>query len=256
MLIKHNPFASPRPGDEVLAGIHLLGTRRVNFYAVTEGNAVTLVDCGFDGHRRYLAAWLERTGRRQSDVEAVILTHGHADHVGFAERLRRKGVPVYLHDADAAFAQSSRGRLPPQRLRRRIWRPAALGLLGEAACDGVFVQPLLKSVNRVGCGSPLDVPGRPVPLFVGAHSAGSVVFHLPGQAALFTGDALMTRDPMFFGHDRPIVFAEHTANNAATVSALRHLTPYMDDALLPGHGDPWTFAGGVGQAVQQAEIAA
>ncbi|EUA00020.1 metallo-beta-lactamase superfamily protein [Mycobacterium kansasii 732] len=228
----------------------------MNFYAVTERKAVTLVDCGFDGHRRYLAAWLEQTGRRQSDIEAVILTHGHADHVGFAERLRRKGIPVYLHDADAAFAQSSRGRLPPQRLRRRMWRLAALGLLGEAAADGVFVQPLLKSVNRLVCGSPLDVPGRPVPLLVGAHSAGSVVFHLPDRAALLTGDALMTRDPMFCGHDRPIVFAEHTANNAATVSALRNLTPYADDALLPGHGEPWAFAGGVGRAAQQAKIAA
>lgn len=256
MLIKRNPFASPRPGEEVLPGVYLLGTRRVNFYAVTEGRAVTLVDCGFDGHRRYLAAWLEKTGRRLSDIEAVILTHGHADHVGFAERLRRKDIPVYLHDADVAFAQTSWGRLPPQRVRRRLWKSSALGLLGEAVCDGVFVQPLLTAVQRVVCGSPLDVAGRPTALHVGAHSAGSVVFHFPDHAALLTGDALMTRDPMFSGPDRPIVFAEHTRNNSATMAALRHLAPYADDALLPGHGDPWTFAGGVGQAVHQAEIAA
>ena len=256
MLIKRNPFASPRPGDEVLPGVYLLGTRRVNFYAVTEGRAVTLVDCGFDGHRRYLDAWLDKTGRRLSDIDAVILTHGHADHVGFSERLRRRGIPVYLHEADATFAASSRGRRPPQRMRRQMWKPSALGLLGEATCDGVFAQPLLQAVHPVVCGSPLDVPGRLTAQLVGAHSAGSVVFQLPERGALLTGDALMTRDPMFAGPDRAIVFAEHTAHNNATMAALRHLAPYADDALLPGHGDPWTFAGGVGRAVDQAEIAA
>jgi glyoxylase-like metal-dependent hydrolase (beta-lactamase superfamily II) len=79
-----NPFATARLPTEVLPGITLLGSRRINFYALTEGRSVTLVDCGFYGHLRYLEAWLERTGRKLTDIEAVVITHGHADHLGFA----------------------------------------------------------------------------------------------------------------------------------------------------------------------------
>jgi glyoxylase-like metal-dependent hydrolase (beta-lactamase superfamily II) len=253
--MKKNPFATPRRGEEVLPGVHLLGSRRVNFYVVEEGRSLTLIDCGFDGHLRYLDAWLERRGRRTSDVEAILLTHGHADHVGFAERFRARGVPVYLDAADAAFAMRPEARRPPQRLRRSLWRPSVLALFGEAVCDGVFSQPLLKETRPLPRGAALDVPGRPVVVPVPAHSAGSVAFRFPSRGALFTGDALMTRDPMLGGPDRSIVFAEHTDQNQAALEALRHLTPYGDDALLPAHGDAWVRPGSVARAIEEAVIA-
>jgi glyoxylase-like metal-dependent hydrolase (beta-lactamase superfamily II) len=37
-------------------------------------------------------------------VRGLILTHGDSDHLGFAERLRQTGVPVFVHQADAALA--------------------------------------------------------------------------------------------------------------------------------------------------------
>jgi glyoxylase-like metal-dependent hydrolase (beta-lactamase superfamily II) len=235
--------------------VHVLGSRRVNFYAVEEGRSITLIDCGFDGHRRYLEAWLEQRGRRLSDVEAVLLTHGHADHVGFAERLRALGVPVYLDAADTSFAMSPAGRRPPQRLLRSLWRPSVMGLFGEAVLDGVFTQPLLQATLPLPAGKPLDVPGRPVVVPVPAHSAGSVAFRFVERGALFTGDALMTRDPMLGGPDRALVFAEHTERDADAFDALRHLAPYGDDALLPAHGDAWVERGAVARAIREAVIA-
>lgn len=252
--LKRNPFAIARLGDEVLPGVHLLGSQRVNFYAIEEGRSITLIDCGFDGHLRYLETWLERRGRKISDVEAILLTHGHADHVGFAERLRATGVPVYLDAADTPFAMSSAGRRPPQRLLRALWRPSVISLFGEAFCDGVFSQPLLQQTRPLPPGQLLDIPGRPRVVPVPAHSAGCVAFHFAGRGALFTGDALMTRDPMLGGPDRAIVFAEHTDRNSEALRALEHLAPYGDCALLPAHGDAWVEAGAVGQAIRDAVI--
>jgi glyoxylase-like metal-dependent hydrolase (beta-lactamase superfamily II) len=253
--MKKNPFATARVGEEVLPGVHLLGSRRVNFYVIEEGRSLTLVDCGFDGHLRYLTAWLDGRGRTLSDVEAILLTHGHADHVGFAERLREKGVPVYLAEADTAFAKSPAGRRPPQRLVRSLWRPSVLGLFGEAMFDGVFTQPLLRETRPLPLGDKLDLPGRPMVVPVPGHSAGSVAFHFVDKGALFTGDALMTRDPMLGGPDRALVFSEHTDKNELARDALRHLEPYGECALLPAHGEAWVDAGAVGRAIRDAVIA-
>lgn len=256
MLFKtNNPFSRPRPGEEILDGIHLLGTHRVNFYVVEEGRSLTLVDCGFQGHRRYLDHWLEQRGRSRGDIEAVILTHGHRDHTGFAEELRRTGVPVFLHPADEHHVQGRGRGLPPQRLLRNLWRPATMALFLEAAADGVFSQDNLGGFEPLVPGTRVDAPGRPEVVAIPGHSPGSVAFHLPERGVLLTGDALMTRDPMFGGKDRAIVFADHTERNHDCLEALHALSPYGDAALLPAHGDAWLEVGSVNRAVQQAVIA-
>lgn len=251
-----NPFSRPRTGEELLDGIHLLGTHRVNFYVIEQGRSLTLVDCGFQGHRRYLDRWLERRGRTRADIEAVILTHGHRDHTGFAEELRRQGVAIHLHPADQHHVRGRNTSLPPQRLVRSLWRPSAIGLLLEAAADGVFSQEDLGGFEAMVPGTRLDVPGRPEVVSIPGHSPGSVAFHLPDRGVLLTGDALMTRDPMFGGDDRAIVFADHTDRNQACLEALVALEPYRDAALLPAHGEAWLEAGSVGRAVSEAVIAA
>ena len=246
-----NRFAQPRTASDVLPGVILLGTRRVNFYAVTEGRAITLIDCGFDGHWRYLHQWLDVSGHTLGDIEAVVLTHGHADHVGFAQRLGNQGIPVHLHADDAAFASSAKGRRPPQRLRRNLWRPSVLQLLGEATLDGVFSQEPLRDPHTFTDGMVLDVPGRLEVIAVPGHSAGSVALHHRATETLFTGDALMTRDPML-GHEGPLVFAEHTRRTPMALEALRRLEPYGDTALLPAHGEPLTTHGSTRDAITQA----
>lgn len=246
-----NRFARPRGAAEVLDGVMLLGTHRVNFYAVTEGRSITLVDCGFDGHWRYLDAWLTATGRRVSDIEAVVLTHGHADHIGFASRLQALGVPVHLHERDSTIATHTRMRRPPQRLQRVLWRPAAFGMLLEALADGVARQGVVREPQTFVGGATLDVPGRFRVVDVPGHTAGSVAFLHPSSGGLFTGDALMTRDPMLLT-EAPVVFAEHTTRTPLAFASLHHLLPYGDAPLLPAHGDPWTDTGATRRAIDTA----
>jgi glyoxylase-like metal-dependent hydrolase (beta-lactamase superfamily II) len=211
------------------------------------------VDCGFFGHLRYLEFWLELTGRRLTDIEAVVITHGHADHLGFASIFESLGVPVFVPEPDLAFARSTRVRRPPVRLQRSLWRPLCLRLVLEATLDGVFTQPPVRAALGYSPSAALDVPGRLQAIHMPGHSAGNCSLYFPAGDAVFSGDSLMTRDPML-GSEGPLVFAEHPAKNQEAFDSLSRLRPFADAALLPAHGEPWPARGSVGRAIDSAKI--
>lgn len=109
---------------------------------------VTLIDAPEAGP---VLTALEREGLA---LDAVLLTHHHADHVqGLAEILQAHPAPVYGNRNDAA-------RLPP---------------LDHAFVPG---DSLLEGACQV-----MDAPG---------HTIGHVAFHFPALKALFSADSLMT----------------------------------------------------------------
>src|SRR3954451_7130098 len=92
---------------QLAPSIHRVGRDSiVNSYLVEEGGEVTIVDAGVSGLYGSLADELRAMGRTLEEVRAIVLTHGHSDHIGFAERARReRGWPVSVHQADAALAR-------------------------------------------------------------------------------------------------------------------------------------------------------
>jgi len=86
-----------------------LGSPYVNWYLLEEGGSATVVDAGVAGYREQLGPGCRELGLAEPDVVAVVLTHGHADHVGVAERLRNElGVPVYVHADDEELARTAK----------------------------------------------------------------------------------------------------------------------------------------------------
>ena len=73
---------------QVQEGIHRLTQGVVNFYLVEEGGRLLLVDAGAPGDWDLLVRTVADLGRRLDDLEAVLRTHAHADHIGTAERAR------------------------------------------------------------------------------------------------------------------------------------------------------------------------
>jgi glyoxylase-like metal-dependent hydrolase (beta-lactamase superfamily II) len=224
--------------------IHRLGNGLINAYLVADGGAVTIIDAGLPGYWSVLPTELATMGHSLADVRAVVLTHGHSDHIGFAERTRRElRVPVSVHELDALLAQ---GKVPNPAKGMGPVRPMPLlRFLALSMRLGGWHIDRLTEVATFGDGATLDVPGSPRVVLVPGHTPGSVALHVTGHDALFVGDAIATV-AVTTGTRGPQI-APFTADAEQALASLDRLAGIDAAWLLPGHGQPWT--GGTAAAV-------
>ena len=111
----------------------------------------------------------------------------------------------------------------------------------------------IREVSSFADGEVLDVPGRPRVVHSPGHTAGSAALHLESRGVLFSGDALVTRNPMTGRVGPQIMPSGLNADTPQALASLANLAAIKADVLLPGHGEPWTE--GVGEAIRQARAA-
>jgi glyoxylase-like metal-dependent hydrolase (beta-lactamase superfamily II) len=234
----------------IAPGIHRLGPGLVNSYLLVDGTEITIVDAGMPGNWTDLLAELASLGRSLTDVRAIVLTHGHSDHIGYAERARRDArVPVSIHELDAAIAT---GRAKsPSRAAGPIRLLPTLRFLLLGLRKGGLRMTFVQDVETFGDGATLDVPGAPRILLVPGHTPGSVALHVPSKAAIFAGDTLATESVMN-GATGPMI-APFSEDPPLALRSLDRLDGLEADWLLPGHGQPWT--GGVAEALRRIRAA-
>jgi glyoxylase-like metal-dependent hydrolase (beta-lactamase superfamily II) len=228
----------------IAPGIHRIGDGLVNSYLVEESCEISIVDAGAPGYWNDLPNELAAMGRTFADIRALVLTHAHIDHVGFAERLRReRGVPVSVHELDAKMA---RGEARPQNQKMLGVGFAALRFLRFALANGMLRATPILEVATFGDGATLDIPGAPRVIHVPGHSEGSAALHLAARKVLFVGDALATLN-VLSGKTGPQL-APFGSDLPRAQESLKRIEAIEADTVLPGHGPPWT--GGVGEAVR------
>ncbi|MCW2967901.1 MAG: fold metallo-hydrolase [Solirubrobacteraceae bacterium] len=222
---------------------------RVNCYLI-EDDPLTLVDAGPNSGTSLTAmeAALAEHGRRIEDLERIVLTHQHIDHIGLAQILAdRSGAEVCSLDAlapwleaygdnmehDDRFAEAIMARHGiPEDVRYAL---RAVSAQFRAWGARVSVTSTFREGDEIGfAGRTWTVHHRP------GHSPSDTVFHDAASGELIGGDHLIKRIS-----SNPLISRPLDGESDERPQALRiyleslTATRAMDlRRVWPGHGDP------------------
>ena len=178
-----------------------LGAYQTNCYLVWEemSPACTVIDPGYDPDT--VLAEAKKLGK---EIAAILLTHGHFDHVGGVREIAAEtGCRVYLCDADLA--------MPPQMTAGPLYYTDLYG-------EGSFVEEAGLSFKV------LHTPG-----------------HTPGSVCLQCENALFSGDTLFWGScGRTDLPGGSWATIRVSLKRLADLSGDFD--VYPGHGDATTLS--------------
>jgi glyoxylase-like metal-dependent hydrolase (beta-lactamase superfamily II) len=227
------------PIDHVAEGIEGLRIAFVNVFGIRHTDrSWTLIDAGLPYSATLIRHWAEK--HFSAPPVAIVLTHGHFDHVSAAGELADHwNVPIHAHHLEAPYLTGDKQYPPPN-------TGAGGGLMS-------LLSPLyprgpvnLSSRLRLLDGED-DIEALPDWQIVHTpgHTPGHISFFRESDRTLIIGDAFCTTKPeSFFDaaiaqppelHGPPAYFTSNW--NQATLS-IRRLALLHPRILVPGHGKP------------------
>jgi glyoxylase-like metal-dependent hydrolase (beta-lactamase superfamily II) len=229
--------------DDVAKGVRGLRITFVNVFALTHADTSwTLIDAGVPFCEGIIRRWAEK--HFHSAPNAIVLTHGHFDHVSAARGLADEWeVPIFAHPLELPYLTGEKAYPAP-----------------NAAAGGGLMALLSPIYPR----DPIDLGGRLRPFTVNGaeiatlpglpnweilhtpgHTPGHVSFFRAEDKTLLVGDAFCTTKPESFFeaaliqdpemHGPPSYFTSDWNAARRSVERLAQLKPVI---VAPGHGKP------------------
>lgn len=225
---------------DIAKGVHWIEDAHTNWYLVEDGDSVTIVDTGLPASWRSLRGALGELGIPASAIKAVVLTHAHLDHIGFAERARVElDIPVFAHENEIPLIRRPYQYAHEASPLPYALQPKALGIAAGLLAKGLLWPKRVREVTRFKEGT-LPVPGSPKVIATPGHTLGHCSFHLEDRDTLIAGDAILTLDP-YTGRTGPrLPVRASTADSERALESLDAIEATGVKNLLTGHGRPWT----------------
>jgi len=177
----------------------------VQIYLI-ESQPLTLIDTGTrsPNSRAALEAALDTRGFGLADIERVVVTHAHRDHMGLVQSIRDAGANLecLVHEADAALVEDFPGTVrsrvvgmtslfreygvPESLLERMQGDRIALLNIDEAEAESTSVDRVLREGDRIEWKEfSFGVQHSP------GHTPGHILLEDDDLGLLFTGDQIM-----------------------------------------------------------------
>lgn len=141
------------------------------------GERVCLIDAGVASSVEVILGYLESIGRAPDEIDRLVLTHAHPDHIGAAAAIRTAtGCEVCAHRDAIAWIEDT----------ERQFRERPVPSFHEIVGGPTPVDVALEHGDRVDLGADgwLDVIATP------GHARGQIALHSARDEALFVADAV------------------------------------------------------------------
>jgi glyoxylase-like metal-dependent hydrolase (beta-lactamase superfamily II) len=218
----------------------------VNVHVILR-DPITLIDSGPLTEEAWdeLGAGLKRFGLEVSDVKRVLLTHGHQDHYGLAEKVAdASGATLYGGRLDRHNFRQERGHgmLLEDMARAGFGLLSRLAVVASVTAVDRFAKPL-EVWDELSGGETLPGDGWSVVVrSTPGHTPGSLTFSIPEAGVVFTGDTVLKEiTPNAVVDEDPEESGRHFRSVTRYFETLDELGRTSGDAtLLTGHGAPVT----------------
>jgi hydroxyacylglutathione hydrolase len=141
------------------------------------GDKITLIDTGVKGSEEKIFNYIEENGRSVTEIETVILSHSHPDHIGSAARIKElTWCKIMAHKLEREWIE----KIEEQNRQRPV--PGFFNLVDRS----VKIDEFLSDKQMLDLGNEITAEIIHTP----GHSAGMLSLLFKENKVLFTGDAI------------------------------------------------------------------
>ena len=222
--------------------------RTVNIYALIGRNSWALFDTaiGTEEARAAIQAGLQSAGLKLENLCAIVLSHGHPDHIGLSGEFQElSGARVYMHPIDEAWLQRMRSSERARSFAQvnRFFGPHGMPSepiqppqVAPEIMRRIVQVPPHEAFTLVEDGAEIELVGELYRVFwVPGHSDGQIVLFRERDGVFLAADHVLPRITPNVG-----LYSEEGRLNPLGdyLASLRKVEHLPATIVLPGHGEP------------------